>query len=118
VDFEKRNPELACLVFVATTTGCRRGELCGLRWTVLDLVDGTLTVNRAITETRSNGLVEKAPKTHRSRRIALDPSTVAALESHWRLLDHRSDLTGVPTPLMDTSGRPCSMPLAPCGQTR
>lgn len=33
VDLERRNPELACLVFVATTTGCRRGELCGLRWT-------------------------------------------------------------------------------------
>jgi integrase len=98
VDLEKRNPELACLVFVATTTGCRRGELCGLRWTDLDLVGGTLTVNRAITETRSNGLVEKDPKTHRSRRIALDPSTIAALESHQRLLDHRSDLTGVPIP--------------------
>ncbi|HVC71707.1 MAG TPA: site-specific integrase [Acidimicrobiales bacterium] len=97
-DLEKRNPELACLVFVATTTGCRRGELCGLRWTDLDLVGGTLTVNRAITETRSTGLVEKDPKTHRSRRIALDPSTVAALEAHRRLLDRRSDLTGVPIP--------------------
>ena len=97
-DLEKRNPELACLVFVATTTGRRRGELCGLRWTDLDLVDGTLTVNRAITETRSTGLVEKDPKTHRSRRIALDPSTVAALDAHRRLLDRRSDLTGVPIP--------------------
>ena len=94
VDIEKPNPYIACLVFVATMTGCRRGELCGLRWTDLDLVGGTLTVNRAITETRSNGLVEKDPKTHRSRRIALDPSTVAALEAHRRLLDHRSDQTG------------------------
>ena len=57
-----------------------------------------MTVNRAITETRSTGLVEKDPKTHRSRRIALDPSTVAALEAHRRLLDRRSGLTGVPIP--------------------
>lgn len=97
-DLQKRNPELACLVFVSTTTGCRRGELCGLRWTDLDFVGGTLTVSRAITETRSTGLVEKDPKAHRSRRIALDPSTVAALEAHRRLLDRRSDLKGVPIP--------------------
>jgi len=42
--------------------------------------------------------VEKDPKVHRSRRIALDPSTVAALEAHRLLLDHRSDLSGVSIP--------------------
>jgi integrase len=42
--------------------------------------------------------VEKDPKSHRSRRIALDAATVAALEAHRNLLDHRSDVTGVPIP--------------------
>lgn len=98
LDLESRNPEFACMVFVATTTGCRRGELCGLRWTDMHLNDGTLTVNRAITETRSTGLVEKDPKTHRSRRMALDRSTVTVLQAHRRLLEDRSDLTGIPIP--------------------
>ena len=29
---EQKDPELAALLFVAATTGCRRGEFCGLRW--------------------------------------------------------------------------------------
>ncbi len=88
---EATDPEMAALVFVAATTGCRRGELCGLRWSDIDFATATLTVRRSITDT-SRGVQEKDPKTHRSRRIALDPSTVIVLQ---RLFAHVSERAAV-----------------------
>lgn len=86
---EGAHPELAVMVYVAATTGCRRGELCGLRWTDVDLASSTLTVRRSISDT-NQGVVEKDPKTHRSRRIALDPSTVAVLAAHRSAMESRA----------------------------
>ncbi|HXX90163.1 MAG TPA: site-specific integrase [Acidimicrobiales bacterium] len=94
VHLERRNPDFAALVYVAATTGCRRGELCALRWSDLDLEAATLTVSRAITETRSDGLIEKDLKTHRARRLALDDSTVAVLRAHRAHLERRWHLVG------------------------
>ena len=34
---EKIDPDMASMLFVAATTGCRRGELCELRWSDLDV---------------------------------------------------------------------------------
>ncbi len=70
-ELERSDHDLASMVYVAATTACRRGELCGLRWSDLDLDPGTLMVRRSIMDTKG-GVAEKDPKTHRSRRIALD----------------------------------------------
>jgi integrase len=69
-------------VLVAVTTGMRRGELLGLRWSDVDLKAGTLTVNQSLE--RIKGKVEfKAPKTRTSRRtIALPAASVQALQEH------------------------------------
>ena len=37
---EAKDPDLAALLFLAATTGCRRGELCGLRWSDIDFEKG------------------------------------------------------------------------------
>jgi integrase len=72
------------LYLLAATTGLRRAELCGLRWSALDLDAGTLSV---VPDTRvvvngqaqdSDGKTDNAP-----RMLALDPLTVAALRE-WR----------------------------------
>ncbi len=71
---EKTNPELATLIFVAATTGCRRGELCGLRWSDIDLESHTVVVRRSIAD--ADGRVSvKGTKTHQARRLSLDPAT-------------------------------------------
>ncbi len=71
-------------VLLAVTTGLRRGEILGLRWSDVDLKAGTLTVVQSLEQTK-DGLKFKAPKTHRSRRsIALPAMTVEALRSHER----------------------------------
>jgi len=45
---EKVGPDMASMLFVAATTACRRGELCGLRWPDLDIANSTVTVRRSI----------------------------------------------------------------------
>jgi integrase len=77
------------MVYVAATTGCRRGELCGLKWSDIDLESGTLTIRRAITDT-SFGVQENDPKTHRSRRISLDPSSVLVLAGQFERMSERA----------------------------
>jgi integrase len=65
-----RGDRLSALWLLASTTGMRRGELLGLRWSAVDLPAARLSVVEA--------------KTQAGRRsIALDPGTVASLKA-WR----------------------------------
>jgi integrase len=67
---------------IAAMTGLRRGELCGLRWSDLDLDAARLQVRRSITAV-GRRLVEGDVKTARSRRVVdIDTDTVATLRSH------------------------------------
>jgi integrase len=70
------------IVLIAVTTGLRRGELLGLRWSDLDLKAGTLTVNQSL-ERLKRKITFKAPKMKTSRRsITLPATTVQALQEH------------------------------------
>jgi integrase len=74
---------LGALYTLALFTGMRRGELCALRWSDLDLDGGVLTVARSLQRTCTKGLVFEEPKTAKGRRsISLAPVVVAALRSH------------------------------------
>jgi integrase len=69
-------------VMLAVTTGLRRGEILGLRWSNIDLATGTMTVVQSLEQTKE-ALRFKSPKTHRSRRsLALPAITIEALRSH------------------------------------
>lgn len=69
------------LVWVATTTGARRGELCALRLDLLDLDNAVLTIRTSIGQ-RGAETWEKDTKTHQQRRISLDQETVALLRAY------------------------------------
>jgi integrase len=69
-------------VLVGVTTGMRRGELLGLRWSDVDLAKAKLTVNQSL-ERLAGKTVFKSPKTTGSRRtITLPALTVEALTVH------------------------------------
>ncbi|MGH9135689.1 MAG: tyrosine-type recombinase/integrase, partial [Acidimicrobiales bacterium] len=75
---------LAAAFVLLATTGMRRGEALGLRWSDLDLEAGRLSIVQTITTVRDKP-VTTPPKTARSRRaVSLDPDTVAALRDHRR----------------------------------
>ncbi len=60
----------------------RRGELLGLKWSDIDWDRGTVTVKRALKQSR-RGLELQKPKTARSARtIALPPIALEMLRSH------------------------------------
>ena len=90
---ESVDPDMASMLFVAATTGCRRGELCGLRWSDLDTDNATLTVRRSISDT-SRGVEVKDPKTHRARRISLDEATASVLATHRKRIERRAKDVG------------------------
>jgi integrase len=79
---EKTEPALAVLLLLAALTGARRGELCALRWTDVDLKAGTLTIARSVYETAGGGWDEKGTKSHQVRKIGLDALAVEALRRH------------------------------------
>jgi integrase len=73
---------------IAATTGLRRGELVGLAWEDIDLVNGRLTVSRSVGN--DGGHFLKRPKSAvGARTIGLDPVTVHVLSS---LVDQRAAL--------------------------
>lgn len=84
---EAIEPGLAALLMLAALTGCRRGELCALRWSDLDWKAGTLTVARSVYDTEDGGWAEKSTKTHQERRIGLDELAMAGLRRHREQVD-------------------------------
>jgi integrase len=78
---EERDPRLAPLVMMAALTGMRRGELCALRWSDLDLDEGQIEVARSVVLV-PGGLGEKTTKTNRTRRVALDEVGLSVLRTH------------------------------------
>jgi integrase len=77
-----KDPDFGCYLLLAATTGARRGEVCGLHWSDLDLDGQAVTISRSVVEAEHSQLVEKDTKTHAARRIALDPGTVETLRAH------------------------------------
>lgn len=89
-----REPWWGLFVWLAMTTGARRGELCALRWSSVDFAAGVLSIRSSIAEV--NGKTwEKDTKTHQQRRIALDETTVALLRAHRRQCDEVAGTLGV-----------------------
>jgi integrase len=87
-----REHRLGHLFTVLATTGLRRGEALGLRWSDVDLDEGRLAVRQTLLAV-NNHMQFGEPKTHRSRRtVDLDASTVAVLKAHRKAqLEERAE---------------------------
>lgn len=105
---EKDGDPLAALWRLVFATGLRRGELCGLRWKDVDLVDGFVTIVQ--TRVHSGTVHVSSPKTKAAlRQVSIDPATVTALallknaheDAASRLGGWTSDLVAT-----DLDGRP------------
>jgi integrase len=92
---EAADRDFAVFLRLMATTGLRRGEACGLRWTDVDVEGEALVVQRAVVVVHGQGLFEKDTKTHASRRIALDHATLEALRRHREVMGERAAACGV-----------------------
>lgn len=85
----KMDEDWGTLVWLVMTTGIRRGELCALRFSRIDLDNEVITISHNWV----NGK-EKDTKTHQSRRIALDSETVTLLRDHKKRVKERVENLG------------------------
>lgn len=109
----EEDPDFGTYLWLKSATGCRRGEVCAVRWTDIDLDRAELSVRRSVVQLGQE-LREKDTKTHQSRRIALDPATVALLRQHR--LRQRELLLALGAPLADDAllfGSPEGRPWRP-----
>lgn len=82
-----REHRLGPALHLAAATGMRRGEICGLGWSDVDLPAARVSVNRALHLTRGR-LIEVPVKTRTSRRsVNLDAATVEILTT-WHHDQH------------------------------
>lgn len=122
-----RLDRLAPLWLLYGTTGGRRGEILGLRWSDVTIAHdekgavtgGTIAIRKTLLQVKGE-VIEGTPKTERGRRvIALDPASAAALERQRRLQDQEHKLLGdewVGTGFVFTTER--GEPLVPDAVTR
>lgn len=95
---DQKDRALGCFLRLAVVTGARRGELCALRWTDVDMNASTVRIARSLVGERNDELTEKSTKTHASRRISLDRATLVSLESQHRQSDDRARAVGSKLP--------------------
>jgi integrase len=80
-------------VWLAMTTGARRGELCALRWSKVDLDNGIIVIDSSVAQNSQKKWL-KGTKTHQQRRLAIDLETIALLRSHNQECEARAQLFG------------------------
>jgi integrase len=78
----RRSSEHYCLYLTAILTGMRQGELLGLRWSDIDFLLGTASIQQTMYRLKST-ILFKEPKTARGRRsVALPVALIIALREH------------------------------------
>ena len=84
-----RQDRFAALFLLELTTGIRRGQVCGLKWTSVDLDAGEITVHDNRVVVGGHARDKAGGKTKNSdQTIAIDRATVAALRA-WRSVQNR-----------------------------
>jgi integrase len=92
--------ELDDLVVVALATGAREGELAGLRWSDVDLLDGQVSFHGSVAQKRRGtdgpAWQRKGTKTGKPRTVAITDSALAALEARYTRQAAQAELAGMP----------------------
>lgn len=71
-------------LYIFLFTGFRRGEVCGLEWQDIDFENHTICVERSVIFVKGYGLIEKEPKTEKSKRIITVSSSLIDILQEYR----------------------------------
>ncbi|MEM9655581.1 MAG: tyrosine-type recombinase/integrase [Actinomycetota bacterium] len=92
---QSKRPEYARFFLLSATTGLRRGEMCGMRFTDIDQETGVLTVRTGITHVPGRPRIEGSSKNRRMRAVALGPRALGLVEAQRKLmLDRAAEVEG------------------------
>lgn len=86
---ERKDPDLAALIYVAASTGARRGELAGLTVGAVDGVRNRLTIRQVVEDTRDGVRVRPGTKTGKVRVVAFGDDTAAVLADQYQRVKQR-----------------------------
>jgi integrase len=92
-----KSPDNALIFRLLAATGCRRGEVCALRWSDfrLDAVQPRVMIRRAVLDIERKRIVQDT-KTHAIRWVGLDEGTVELVRQHNARAIQLAEVAGVP----------------------
>ncbi|MGH9223710.1 MAG: tyrosine-type recombinase/integrase [Acidimicrobiales bacterium] len=93
---QSKSPDNALAFRLLAATGCRRGEVCGLKWSDLELDSERprVVIRRAVLDIARERIVQDT-KTHALRSVGLDEGTVELLRQHRGRAVELADAAGV-----------------------
>jgi integrase len=91
---QSKRPEYARFFLLSATTGLRRGEMCGIRFTDIDQESGVLTVRTGITHVPGRPRIEGSSKNRRMRAVALGPKALQLVEAQRTMMAERASQVG------------------------
>ncbi|MEZ7892721.1 MAG: site-specific integrase [Candidatus Wallbacteria bacterium] len=95
------------MIYIAISTGLRRGELMGLCWNRVDLINGTITIDKTSQYIPGIGTITKSPKNEFSvRTVSLSASVIQLLKEHKKIQEQDKENAGT---LWNESGRVFTM---------
>ena len=71
------------ITYLLIDTGCRRGEIAGLRWEKIDFKTGVVTIDRSLLYDAERGIFEGPTKTRNFRALRLAPQSIDMLKK-WK----------------------------------
>jgi integrase len=88
------DPPLCRWLQLAVATGARRGEVCALRWSDIDLDDRVVRIDRSVSATRTGGVLIKSTKTGRAHVVSLTKQATDALCERRRSATDAAEAAG------------------------
>lgn len=84
-----KGTELYVPLLLAALMGLRRSEICGLRWSDVDLRRHTLHIHNAVVRGETSAYESKGPKTEAGDRVVAIPTALVPVLKEARSLDPR-----------------------------
>lgn len=81
---ENEPVERQAMIIFALDSGCRAGEIVGLKWSDIDFTSGCVNIRRNVQYTSKKGIYISTPKTHRNREIKLNAPALEKMK-RWRI---------------------------------
>lgn len=70
------------MVCLLVETGCRRGELFGLKWKSINFKDKTIVIDSNIQYSKEKGIYEDSPKNGEVRTVSIAPEVMQLLDEY------------------------------------
>ena len=82
------------LTHLLIVTGCRRGEIAGLKWKNVDFESGKIRIDSTLLYSPDRGIYENATKTGDTRFLKLPAETMAMFEEYQTYYDELEKMNG------------------------